>query len=97
MSFPSVKPRGDRVPPVTEHMLNDFTALSDKAHPRFPAAWVASFCEVTGRDELQRLLFTAEIRSVVLLGECELAAQRQQRTKIGIVKELLTGAKDRSI
>lgn len=53
---------------ITQHMLNDFVALS-KNGSRFPAAWVPSFCEVTGSDRLQRMLLSEELRSCLELGE----------------------------
>jgi hypothetical protein len=46
--------------PVSKRMLDDFAAPS-KDGSRFPAAWVAAFCEVTGDRTLQRLLVDPEI------------------------------------
>lgn len=75
--------------PVTVRMLDDFTAVS-KGGARFPAAWVGAFCEITGSDELQRLLFTPEIQALVRLGECELLTQRQRQMKSTILAYFLS-------
>lgn len=45
---------------VSKPMLDDFAAPSKK-RARFPAAWVAAFCEVTDDRRLQRLLVDPEI------------------------------------
>ncbi len=79
---------------ITVCMLNDYTATT-KTAARFPAAYIKDLCEITGSDKLLRLLFTTEIRRMVDLGECELQAQRQQRAKSGLVKELLTPDENR--
>ncbi len=60
---------------VTVHMLNSYTANSKQA-VRFPAAFVPAFCCVTGDDRLQRMLLSPYLRSVLQLGEHELAIRR---------------------
>jgi hypothetical protein len=87
--------RLDRVPPVTKHMLNDFTGLCEtQSHPRFPLAWVVAFCDATGSESLARLALTPKLRALVELGECELEAQRQRQAKSGMVSNLLVDAKE---
>lgn len=80
----------------TVSQINDYTATT-KIAARFPASYVAAFCEVTGSDQLIRFLLPPKLRSLIELAECELAAQRQLRAKGGMVKELLTDGKDRSL
>ncbi|MGD1106941.1 MAG: hypothetical protein ABR865_07835 [Terracidiphilus sp.] len=65
-----------RKTPITKDMLDDQVGCSEgKARAKFPAAWVAAFCEITGNDELQRLLLSPRQNALLALGECELAAQ----------------------
>ena len=53
---------------VTPFMLDSYTAESKKP-ARFPAAFVAAFCEVTGSDQLQRHLLGARLRELLELGD----------------------------
>ena len=53
---------------VTPFMLDSYTAESKKP-ARFPAAFVVSFCEVTGSDELQRHLLGARLRELLEVGD----------------------------
>jgi len=53
---------------ITPFMLDSYTAESKKP-ARFPAAFVAGFCEVTGSDELQRYLLGARLRELLELGD----------------------------
>jgi hypothetical protein len=53
---------------ISKRMVNDWTAESKKP-ARFPAAFVATFCEVTGSDEPQRYLLGARLRELVELGD----------------------------
>lgn len=42
---------------ISVAMLNDFTRLSsERSGARFPAAWAAAFCEVTGDDSLLAMI-----------------------------------------
>jgi len=61
---------------VTLHMLNAYTATSKQQQVRFPAAFVAAFCRVTGDDRLQRALLSPWLREVLEIGEHELAVRR---------------------
>jgi hypothetical protein len=59
-------------------MLDDFTAPS-KGGARFPAAWVAAFCEATGDRRLQRLLVDPEIDAALKV--IEFARETVRRSK----------------
>lgn len=54
--------------PVTQSMLNSFTRR-DSERARFPAAWVAAFCEVTRDDRLARFVMGPRLAALVQLGE----------------------------
>ena len=53
---------------VTPHMLYGYTRKDDE-RPRFPAALVEAFCEVTGDDQLARLVVGRRLAGLVRLGE----------------------------
>lgn len=77
-----------RKTPITKDMLDDQVGRSEgKARAKFPAAWVAAFCEVTANDELQRLLLSPRQKALLALGECELAAQLSK-------EKLVSGARE---
>lgn len=63
---------------VTVRMLDDFTAPS-KGGARFPAAWVAAFCEATVDRRLQRLLVDPEIDAALKV--IEFARETVRRSK----------------
>ena len=58
---------------ITEHMLNSYTAES-KRGARFPAAFVPAFCEVTGDDELQRLMLGPRLKKLLEIAERDVLA-----------------------
>jgi hypothetical protein len=53
---------------VKPSMLDSYTAESKKP-ARFPAAFVAAFCEITGDHRLQRFLMAPKQRGLLELGE----------------------------
>jgi hypothetical protein len=67
---------------VTERMLDDFVAPS-KGGSRFPAAWVAAFCEVTGDNTLLGLLVGPELDAALKLVKCARAAVLKERDPVG--------------
>ncbi len=73
---------------ITKDMLDDMVGCSEgKARAKFPAAWVAAFCEITANDELQRLLLSPRQNALLALGECELAAQLSKEKLVGGARE----------
>jgi hypothetical protein len=80
---------------VSVRMLNDYTAPTKGS--RFPAAWVAAFCEMTGSDELQRWLLSPHFLALVELGKSVLTAECQKRIESRIVDSLLSGREHPSI
>jgi hypothetical protein len=53
---------------VTGHMLYGYTRKDDE-RPRFPAAFVDGFSEVTGDDQLARIVMGPRLVGLVRLGE----------------------------
>jgi len=56
---------------VSKFMLDGWTAPS-KNGVRFPAAFITSFCEATGNDQVARWVLGTRLRKVLELGEREL-------------------------
>lgn len=77
--------------PITLSSLNDYTGRT-KAGARFPAAYVAAFCEVVGDDSLQRLILGQRLRDLIDIGETELASVRSRRKKDARLARLLAEA-----
>jgi hypothetical protein len=72
---------------ITRRMLDDFSALSKRAH-RFPLSFVVAFCEITGDDRLQRMALSPRLRKLLELGERKLAAELSIRNTLQqLVKE----------
>ncbi len=72
---------------VTANMLNGYAA-SSKTGVRFPAAFINAFCQVTGDDQLQRLLLSPVLRKKVEIVERELTADQEKR-KAQLLREQL--------
>jgi hypothetical protein len=67
---------------VTTHMLNDFTC-EGKKRSRFPAAFIAAFCEATSDDRLQRFAAGKRLAKMIRLGEnvAEMLAEDKRKTR----------------
>jgi hypothetical protein len=73
--------------PISERMLNDWTAESKKP-ARFPAIFIKAFCDVTGSDELQRFFMSPRDLKLVEFAERELTAAKDQRDRQRIAARL---------
>jgi hypothetical protein len=67
---------------VTVHMLNDFTCQGKK-QSRFPAAFIAAFCEATSDDSLHRFAAGERLSKMIRIGEdvAEMLAEGKRRTR----------------
>lgn len=63
---------------ITRRMLDDFCSRS-KVGTRFPAAWVAAFCEVTGDESLVLQLLPQQMRQKLDFADRELAIRKMQQ------------------
>ncbi len=72
---------------ITEHMLNDFTSEGKKP-ARFPACFIAPFCEIVGSDELQRFVMSERLRKLLDFAEREVIARRGERDREALLEEL---------
>ncbi len=66
---------------ITVSKLNDYTATT-KMGARFPASYVAAFCEATGDDRLLRFLLDPRLQAVIDLGKHTLEAVRDNKQAI---------------
>jgi hypothetical protein len=69
---------------VTLSMLNDWTSPT-KPRTRFPACFIASFCEVTDNDELQRAILSPKLLELLKLGE--IVASLVEKHFLGVQKK----------
>lgn len=65
---------------VTVRMLDDFTAPS-KERSRFPASWIAAFCDITSNRALQRLLVDPEIDAALKVIEFARQTVRESKSR----------------
>ncbi len=78
---------------ITVRMINDYTATAEsKRAARFPAAWIESFCQVTGNETLQRSILSPRLRMLLDLAECQLAEAAHSRRAAELIGGLLTDA-----
>jgi hypothetical protein len=76
---------------VSKSSLDDLARASrmDKPNFRFPLEWVSPFCEVTGSDELARLMMGPHLRKRVEIGDRVLEGSATLREALELTSKLI--------